>query len=127
MRRTTEQITDVSCGNAAALVGIYQSFFSFGTLKTIEDAHNAGDTKYSVSPVEKIAERPKDGKDIPKLINFPRKKQSCICVNKRDLDTADNKQEKFDEISNKMTSWREHPQPAEILERMIRMSENGDD
>ena len=38
-------------------------------------------------------------------------------MNKTDCDTADNKQENSDEISNetknvsnKMTSWREHPQ-----------------
>ena len=40
---------------------------------------------------------------------------------------AANEQEKFDKISNKMTSWREHPQPAENLVEMIRMTENGDD
>ena len=34
----------------------------------------------------------------------------CIYVNKVDCDTASSKQEKFDEISNNMTSWREHPQ-----------------
>ena len=91
------------------------------------------DTKYSVSPVAKIAVIPKDGKDMQK-IDLPRKKRICICVNKMDCDTADNKQENFDEISNemesvsnKMTSWTEHPQPAEMLERMLRMSENGDD
>ena len=85
------------------------------------------DTKYSVCPVAKIALRPKDGKDISKLINLSRKKQVCIYVNKMD---CDNKQERFDEISNKMTSWREHPQPSEILERfleMVRMTENDDD
>ena len=45
-----------------------------------------------------------------------------ICVNKTDCDTACNKQEHFDEISNemenvsnKMTSWKEHPQPAEKI------------
>ena len=47
-----------------------------------------------------------------------------------DCDTADNKQEHCDEVknvSNKMTSWREHPQPAEMLERTMQMPENGDD
>ena len=42
-------------------------------------------------------------------------------------DIADNKQKHFDEIFNKMTSWKEHPQPAEMMERMIQMLENGDD
>ena len=72
------------------------------SLKTNEDAHNTADTKYSVSPVEKIAERKKNGKGTPKLINLPRKKQSCIYVNKMDCDTAGSKQEKCDEISNEM-------------------------
>ena len=40
-----------------------------GTLTTVEDVHNTAGTKYSVSPVAKIAVRPKDGKDILKLIN----------------------------------------------------------
>ena len=68
------------------------------------------------------------------LINLPGKKQIYICVNKTDCDTADNKQEHFDEISNemknvsnKMTGWTEHPQLAEMLERMVQMTENGDD
>ena len=78
MRRTTEQITDVSCGNTAALVGIDQFLSKLGTLTNVEDAHNIADTKYSVSPVAKIAVRPKDGKDTQKLIDLPRKKQICI-------------------------------------------------
>ena len=59
------------------------------------------------------------------------KKQIYVCVNKMDCDIADNKQENFDEtsnemknVSNKMTSWTEHPQPAEMLEQTIRMTEN---
>ena len=63
MRRITEQITDVSCGNTAALVGIDQFLSKLGTLTTVEDAHNTADTKFRVSPVAKIAVRPKDGKD----------------------------------------------------------------
>ena len=43
------------------------------------------------------------------------------------FDTASSKQEKFDEISNKMTSWRGSPQPADNLVKMIGMTENGDD
>ena len=70
-------------------------------------------------PVEKIAERDtKTEKCTPELINLQRKKQSCICLNQMDCDIAGKKQEKF--------SWREHSQPAEILERMVRMTENDD-
>merc|ERR1712135_138303 len=64
----TEQITDVPCGNTVALVGIDQFLLKSGTLTTVEDAHNIADMKYSVSPVVKIAVRPKDGKDLPKLV-----------------------------------------------------------
>merc|ERR1712124_150920 len=39
-----------------------------GTITTIEDAHNIADMKYSVSPVVKVAVKPKDGKDLPKLV-----------------------------------------------------------
>ena len=58
MRRTTEQVTDVSCGN-------YRPRWDrpvplkLGTPKTVEDVHNTADTKYSVSPVAKIAVRQK--------------------------------------------------------------------
>ena len=88
MRRTTEQITDFSCGNTAALVGIDEFLLKLGTLTTVEEAHNTADTKYSVSPVAKIAVRLQNGEGTPKLINLPRKKQLCMCVNERDCDTA---------------------------------------
>ena len=57
MRRTTEQITDVSCAHTVALVGIDQFLLKLGTLKSVEDVHNTANTKYSVSPVAKIAAR----------------------------------------------------------------------
>ena len=68
---------------------------------------------------------------------FREKKQIYISVNKTDCDTADSKQENFNEISsnevknisNNMTSWKEHPKPAAnfFLVEMVRMTENGDD
>ena len=63
MNRTTEQITDVSCGNTAALVGIEPVLLKPGTLTTAENAHNTADTKYSVYPVAKIAVMSKDRRD----------------------------------------------------------------
>merc|ERR1719487_1366764 len=39
-----------------------------GTITDIEDAHNITAMKYSVSPVVKVAVKPKDGKDLPKLV-----------------------------------------------------------
>merc|ERR1719313_2302237 len=68
MGRSVEQIQDVPCGNTVALVGIDQFLLKSGTITTIEDAHNIADMKYSVSPVVKVAVKPKDGKDLPKLV-----------------------------------------------------------
>merc|ERR1719450_461900 len=68
MGRTTEQIADVPCGNTVALVGIDQFLLKSGTLTTVEDAHNIADMKYSVSPVVRVSVKPKDGKDLPKLV-----------------------------------------------------------
>merc|ERR1719248_457143 len=68
MGRTTEQIQDVPCGNTVALVGVDQFILKSGTITTIESAHNTTAMKYSVSPVVKVAVKPKDGKDLPKLV-----------------------------------------------------------
>merc|ERR1712048_474438 len=68
MGRTVEQIADVPCGNTVALVGVDQYILKSGTLTTIDSAHNITATKYSVSPVVKVAVKPKDGKDLPKLV-----------------------------------------------------------
>jgi len=68
MGRTVEQIADVPCGNTVALVGVDQFILKSGTLTTIENAHNITAMKYSVSPVVKVAVKPKDGKDLPKLV-----------------------------------------------------------
>merc|ERR1712070_961059 len=62
IQRTVEQIQDVPCGNTVALVGIDQFILKSGTLTTIETAHNITAMKYSVSPVVKVAVKPKDGK-----------------------------------------------------------------
>merc|ERR1712137_1485544 len=68
MGRSVEQIADVPCGNTVALVGVDQYILKSGTITTIEDSHNIKAMKYSVSPVVKVAVRPKDGKDLPKLV-----------------------------------------------------------
>jgi len=68
MGRSTEQIADVPCGNTVALVGVDQYLLKSGTITTIESAHNIVQMKYSVSPVVKVAVKPKDGKDLPKLV-----------------------------------------------------------
>merc|ERR1719171_1477475 len=68
MGRATEQIADVPCGNTVALVGIEAYILKSGTITTLDTAHNIADMKYSVSPVVKVAVRPKDNKDLPKLV-----------------------------------------------------------
>merc|ERR1712050_763349 len=68
MGRTTEQIADVPCGNTVALVGVDQFILKSGTLSTFEDSHNIAVMKYSVSPVVEVSVKPKDGKDLPKLV-----------------------------------------------------------
>merc|ERR1719395_172343 len=68
MGSKTEQIQDVPCGNTVALVGIDQFLLKSGTITTLENSHNIADMKYSVSPVVKVAVKPKDGKDLPKLV-----------------------------------------------------------
>ena len=109
MKRTTEPISDVTRGNTAALVGMDQFLYKIGTLKTVENAHNTADTKYSVSHVAKIAVMSKDRCDsIRNRSIFPEKKQIYISVNNMNCDTADNKQEHFDEmknVSNKKTGF----------------------
>merc|ERR1712232_939793 len=69
MGRATEQIADVPCGNTVALVGIDAYILKSGTITTLETSHIIADIKYSVSPVVKVAVKPKDGKDLPKLVD----------------------------------------------------------
>jgi len=68
MGKYTEQVADVPCGNTVALVGVDQYILKSGTITDLEDAHNITAMKYSVSPVVKVAVKPKDGKDLPKLV-----------------------------------------------------------
>ena len=63
----------------------------------------------------KIAVRPKNGKDLPKLINLLEVEQIYICINKMDYDLADSKS-----TARSRTRWkgfhrREHPQTSEKL------------
>eukprot|EP00923_Selenidium_pygospionis_P027817 GHVN01050323.1.p1 GENE.GHVN01050323.1~~GHVN01050323.1.p1 ORF type:complete len:834 (+),score=120.27 GHVN01050323.1:2572-5073(+) len=73
MGRSVEQISDVPCGNTVALVGIDQYLLKSGTLTTLDTAHNIADMKYSVSPVVRVAIKPKDQKELPKLVEGMKK------------------------------------------------------
>merc|ERR1719414_809827 len=68
MGRYVEQVQDVPCGNTVSLVGVDQYILKSGTITDLEGAHNIKDMKYSVSPVVRIAVKPKDQKELPKLV-----------------------------------------------------------
>ncbi|CEL92355.1 unnamed protein product [Vitrella brassicaformis CCMP3155] len=68
MGRYIEQVQDVPCGNTVGLVGVDQYILKSGTITTYEHAHNIADMKYSVSPVVRVAVKPKDQKELPKLV-----------------------------------------------------------
>merc|ERR1712096_598831 len=81
MGRSVEQIADVPCGNTVALVGVDQYILKSGTITDVEDAYNIKAMKYSVSPVVKVAVRPKDGKDLLQVVaNSMSRFASKICV-----------------------------------------------
>ena len=67
---------------------------TFGTLTTIENAHNTADTNevLRVSSREDRSDVQGQTRQHSKVINLQRKKQKSICVNKTDCDTAYSKQ-----------------------------------
>jgi elongation factor 2 len=68
MGRYTEQIADVPCGNTVGLIGVDAYLAKTGTISTHEDAHALKNMKYSVSPVVRVAVKPKNAADLPKLV-----------------------------------------------------------
>jgi len=69
MGRTTGHSADVPCGNTVGLVGVDQYLLKTGTISTHEEAHTIRNMKYSVSPVVRVAVRPKNAADLPKLVD----------------------------------------------------------
>jgi elongation factor 2 len=71
MGRNVESIPDVPCGNTVALSGIDQYLVKTGTIGSIEhpEAHPIRSMKYSVSPVVRVAVKPKNPGDLPKLVD----------------------------------------------------------
>jgi elongation factor 2 len=63
-----EQIDNVPCGNTCALIGIDEYLIKTGTITTSETAYIIKSMQYSVSPVVRVAIRPKNESDLPKLI-----------------------------------------------------------
>jgi elongation factor 2 len=68
MGRTVEPIESVPCGNTVGLVGVDQYLTKTGTITDNVDSHLIRSMKYSVSPVVRVAVQPKNGSDLPKLI-----------------------------------------------------------
>jgi elongation factor 2 len=72
MGRTVESIPDVPCGNTVALSGVDQYLIKTGTIGSVEipidEAYPIRCMKYSVSPVVRVAVKPKNPADLPKLV-----------------------------------------------------------
>jgi elongation factor 2 len=72
MGRTVESIPDVPCGNTVALSGVDQYLIKTGTIGSVElpleEAYPIRSMKYSVSPVVRVAVKPKYPGDLPKLV-----------------------------------------------------------
>ena len=85
MGRKTEAVDDVPCGNTVALVGVDQFITKTGTISTHPDAHNIRVMKYSVSPVVRVAIKPKNQAELPKLIQgmnrLAKSDPLVLCIN----------------------------------------------
>lgn len=92
MGRKTEFVPDVPCGNTCALVGIDQCLTKTGTISSSVVAHNIRVMKYSVSPVVRVAVKPKNQADLPKLISgmqqLSKSDPLVLCIN--DEETGEN-------------------------------------
>lgn len=64
-----EAVSEVPCGNTVGLIGIDKYLVKSGTLSTYNEAHNIRPMKYSVAPVVRVAVKPKNVVDLPKLID----------------------------------------------------------
>jgi len=92
MGRKTEFISEIPCGNLAALVGVDKYISKTGTITTSQEAHNIRNMKYSVSPVVRVAVQPKNPGDLPKLIQgmqrLAKSDPLVLCIN--DESTGEN-------------------------------------
>ena len=85
MGRKTEAVDNVPCGNTVALVGVDQFLTKTGTISTSDTAHNIRVMKYSVSPVVRVAIKPKNQAELPKLIQgmnrLSKSDPLVLCIN----------------------------------------------
>jgi len=68
MGKTVSAVADVPAGNTCALVGVDDVLIKGGTISTSETACAIRQMKYSVSPVVRVAVKPKNAADLPKLV-----------------------------------------------------------
>lgn len=68
MAGTVQPVQEVPCGNTVGLVGIDKYLSKQGTITDCDIAHNIRQMKFSVSPVVRMAIKPKNASDLPKLI-----------------------------------------------------------
>jgi len=68
MGRRAEDVSDVPCGNTCALVGVDQCILKQATITDSAQGCIIKSMKYSVSPVVRVAIRPKNPADLPKLV-----------------------------------------------------------
>lgn len=69
MGSKAESVSEVPAGNTVGLVGVDKYLIKQGTISDFEGAHNIKAMKYSVSPVVRVAVKPKNPSDLPKLID----------------------------------------------------------
>ena len=85
MGRKTEAVDNVPCGNTVALVGVDQFLTKTGTISSSDVAHNIRVMKYSVSPVVRVAIKPKNQAELPKLIQgmnrLAKSDPLVLCIN----------------------------------------------
>ncbi len=65
-----ESVGSVPCGNTVAITGLDQYLVKTGTLSSIQTKFNNSirPMKFSVSPVFRVAIKPTNQSDLPKLI-----------------------------------------------------------
>ena len=71
MGKNFEQISDIPCGNTVALSGIDEYIVKTGTVTSanIKNSFPIRSMKYSVSPVFRVAVKPKNAADLKKVID----------------------------------------------------------
>ncbi|KAJ5078907.1 eukaryotic translation elongation factor 2a tandem duplicate 1-related [Anaeramoeba ignava] len=81
MGRTVSTINDCPSGNIIGLLGIDKYLLKSGTISTHPQAYNIKVMKFSVSPVVRVAVKPKNTKDLTKFVEgLNRLSKSDPCV-----------------------------------------------